>query len=83
MDDKIKELEELIEMQRNELTELTKEAADLKLEKDSLLDENEKLKNDYEILKKDNDDTKKLNYTLARNIGKNEKSATEILNDIF
>ena len=84
MDEKIKELEAMIAAQTEELTKLTKEAADLKLEKDSFAEENAKLKTAYEELKKENDDTKKLNFTLARSVSAGQrKSASDIMNEIF
>lgn len=75
-DDEIKALQD-----RN--AELERQNADLIAERDSLKDENEELKTSSAALSEELLETKKLNFTLARRTSAEQKSAEDILNEMF
>ena len=75
-DEEIKALKD-----RNE--ELERQNADLIAERDSLQEENDTLKTNSAALSEELLETKKLNFTLARRTSAEQKSAEEILNEMF
>ena len=75
-------------MEENEfnqkLTELQKQIDDLTADRDSLIDENNKLNDELLATKADLTETKKLNFTLGRQISRaQEDSDIEIMNKLF
>ena len=75
-DDEIKALQD-----RN--AELERQNADLIAERDSLKEENAELKTSSAALSEELLETKKLNFTLARRTSAEQKSAEDILNEMF
>lgn len=66
------------------LADLERQLADLTAERDSLKEENDALNTAYTDLKTELGETKKLNFTLSRQIGREPaKSAEELLNEML
>ena len=65
------------------ITNQEKDIESLTAERDSFSEENEKLLKEKEDAAKELQETKKLNFTLARQTSRAEKSAEELLNDMF
>ena len=67
-----------------QLEELQKKIDDLKAERDSLTDENNSLNDKILALSNDLNETKKLNFTLGRQISRaQEDSDIDIMNKLF
>lgn len=65
------------------ITNQEKDIESLTAERDSFSEENEKLLKEKEDAAKELAETKKLNFTLARQTSRDEKSAEELLNEMF
>lgn len=74
---------EEIEAMQKELETQRQAAEALKLERDSLREENDKLLQENAAQKKELEDTKKLNFTLARQTSRQDKTPEELLNEMF
>lgn len=57
--------------------------ADLEAERNSLLEENQRRAENQKRIEEELKRTKELNFTLSRQVGKQEKTAEEILADMF
>lgn len=69
---------------QDSIADLEKQIADLTAERDSLKEENDALNQSVSEIKTELGETKKLNFTLSRQIGREPaKSAEEILNEMF
>lgn len=84
-DEEIKILQTELDTLKAEALENTKKLQELEAERDSLKTENEKLIRDSQELQDDNKKLKETNFTLARHldVSKEQKSAEDILNDMF
>lgn len=72
----MKELAEMNEKQKATI-------ADLEAERNSLKEENEKCLEAQKRIEEELRKTKELNFTLSRQVGKSQKSAEEILAEMF
>lgn len=72
-------MEELTAMIENQ----NKTIADLEAERNSLLQENTERKEKQKQIEEELRKTKELNFTLSRQVGKQEKSAEQILSEMF
>ena len=76
--------EEEIQALQTALEEKTNEIANLTAERDSLKEENEKLSAEMKEREKELAETKKLNFTLARQVDRAPKaSVEEVINSLF
>lgn len=76
--------EDEIQALQTSLEEQTKKIADLTAERDSLKEENSKLSEDMKEREKELAETKKLNFTLARQVDRTpRKGVEEVINDLF
>ena len=82
-DEEIKALEERNAELERQNAELERQNADLIAERDSLKEENDTLKTNSAALSEELLETKKLNFTLARRTSSEQKSAEDILNEMF
>lgn len=57
--------------------------ANLEAERDSLKEENEQRREAQKKIEEELRKTKELNFTLSRQVGKSQKSAEEILSEMF
>lgn len=72
----MEELAEMIEKQNATIK-------DLEAERDSLKEENEQRREAQKKIEEELQKTKQLNFTLSRQVGKSQKSAEEILAEMF
>lgn len=72
----MEELSEMIEKQNATIT-------DLEAERNSLKEENEKVLAAQKKIEEELRKTKELNFTLSRQVGHEQKSAEEILSEMF
>ena len=72
----MEELAEMIEKQNATIK-------DLEAERDSLKEENEKVLDAQKKIEEELQKTKQLNFTLSRQVGHEQKSAEEILSEMF
>ena len=76
--------EEIKKVLQDSLADLKKQLDDLTAERDSLKEENDTINTAYDDLKTELDETKKLNFTLSRQIGREPgKSVEELLNEML
>ena len=76
--------EEEIQALQTDLEEKTNEIANLTAERDSLKEENEKLSGEMKEREKELAETKKLNFTLARQVDRGPKTGVEeVINSLF
>ena len=76
--------DEEIKALQDSLADLEKQIADLTAERDSLKEENDALNQTNSEIKTELGETKKLNFTLSRQIGREPaKSAEELLNEML
>lgn len=76
--------DEEIQALQTSLEEQTKKIADLTAERDSLKEENSKLSEDMKEREKELAETKKLNFTLARQVDRGPKAGVEeVINSLF
>lgn len=76
--------EEEIQALQTALEEKTNELANLTAERDSLKEENEKLSGEMKEREKELAETKKLNFTLARQVDRGPKAGVEeVINSLF
>lgn len=76
--------EEEIQALQTALEEQTQQLANLTAERDSLKEENSKLSEDMKEREKELAETKKLNFTLARQVDRGPKAGVEeVINSLF
>ena len=76
--------EEEIRALQDAVANAERQLADLTAERDSLQEENERLRTASQEAQKELAETKKMNFTLARQIDRQPaKSAEEIINEMF